>query len=102
MGLPKRDHIAAMLADPAIAAAWEKAHGDPPGEAAIDRVYEVFVPMNEEVIASHAELVPGAAAMVEDTRPTISSAPTTCRTAGRRRWACTSVFSTSKSGRPRR
>lgn len=68
MGLPKRDHIAAMLADPVIAAAWEAAHGEPPGEAAIDRVYEVFVPMNEEVVASHATLVPGAAAMIEELR----------------------------------
>jgi phosphonoacetaldehyde hydrolase len=68
MGLPKRDHIAAMLSDPAIAAAWEAAHGEPPGEAAIDRVYEVFVPMNEEVVAAHATLVPGAAAVAEDLR----------------------------------
>ncbi|MEL6766850.1 MAG: phosphonoacetaldehyde hydrolase [Pseudomonadota bacterium] len=60
MGAPKRDHIRAMLADPAIAARWEAAHGAPPGEVDIDRVYEVFVPMNEVVVADYAELVPGA------------------------------------------
>ncbi len=64
MGLPKRDHIAAMLADPAVAAAWRKAQGAAPDEAAIDRVYEVFVPMNEAVVAAHATLVPGAAEAV--------------------------------------
>jgi phosphonoacetaldehyde hydrolase len=64
MGRPKRDHIAAMLAEPRIAAAWEAAEGAPPDEAAIDRVHAVFVPMNEEVVARHASLVPGAAGAV--------------------------------------
>jgi hypothetical protein len=35
--------------------------GHAPGEADIDEVYEVFVPMNEEVVAQYATLVPGAA-----------------------------------------
>lgn len=60
MGLPKRAHIAAMLADPAIAAGWRAAQGAAPDDAAIDRVYAVFVPMNERVAADHATLIPGA------------------------------------------
>lgn len=60
MGSPKRDHIKAMMAMPSIAAQWEKAKGHAPGEADIDAVYEVFVPMNEEVVAKYAGLVPGA------------------------------------------
>lgn len=60
MGLPKRAHIAAMLADPRIAAAWEAARGAAPGEAEIDAVYEVFVPMNEAVVVDYADLIPGA------------------------------------------
>ena len=60
MGLPKRAHIAAMLAEPRIAAAWTAAQGTAPDEAAIDRLYAVFVPMNEAVAADYAELVPGA------------------------------------------
>lgn len=64
MGAPKRDHIKAMLAMPRIAQAWEQAHGHAPGDADIDALYAVFVPMNEEVVADHAALVPGAAKAV--------------------------------------
>lgn len=68
MGSPKRDHIGAMMAMPSIARQWEARHGHAPGEADIDRVYEVFVPMNEEVVASYATLVPGAREAVEALR----------------------------------
>jgi phosphonoacetaldehyde hydrolase len=64
MGLPKRAHIAALLGDARIAEAWERVHGARPGEAEIDRLYAVFVPMNEAVAADHASLVPGAAQAV--------------------------------------
>ncbi|MFN4087996.1 MAG: phosphonoacetaldehyde hydrolase [Alphaproteobacteria bacterium] len=64
MGRPKRDHIAAMLAQPRIAAAWRAARDAPPGDADIDRLYEVFVPMNEAVVARYADLVPGTAETV--------------------------------------
>ncbi len=60
MGAPKRDHIKAMLGAPRIADAWARAHGHAPGDADIDAVYDVFVPMNEEVVADYATLVPGA------------------------------------------
>lgn len=60
MGLPKRDHIRAMLAVPSIAAQWQARHGSPPGEAAIDAVYAAFLPLSEAVVADHAALVPGA------------------------------------------
>ncbi|MDX2102224.1 MAG: phosphonoacetaldehyde hydrolase [Alphaproteobacteria bacterium] len=65
MGLPKRDHIAALLADPRIAAAWQAQHGAPPDEASIDAVYAVFVPLNEAVAADYADLVPGALPVVQ-------------------------------------
>ena len=64
MGRPKWDHIAAMLAKPRIGSAWEAAQGSAPDRAAVDRVYEIFVPMNEAVVADHAALVPGAAEAV--------------------------------------
>ncbi|MFS8036600.1 phosphonoacetaldehyde hydrolase [Xanthobacter sp. AM11] len=60
MGMAKRDHIAAVMALPRIAAQWQEAHGAAPGEADIDRVYEVFVPMNIEVAGAHADLIAGA------------------------------------------
>ena len=60
MGLPKRAHIAAMLAEPAIAARWQSAQGSAPDEAAIDAVYALFVPLNEEVVTDYCTLIPGA------------------------------------------
>ena len=59
MGLPKRAHIAAMLAEPDIAARWQAAQGELPGEEAIDEVYATFVPLNEEVVTDYCTLVPG-------------------------------------------
>ncbi len=68
MGAPKRDHIRAMLTAPRIAAEWARVHGQAPTEADIDRVYAVFVPMNEAVVAQYATLVPGARAAVDRLR----------------------------------
>jgi len=61
MGLPKWDHINAMLQAPNIAAKWSVKTGKPALRADVDRIYDVFVPMNERVVADFATLVPGAA-----------------------------------------
>lgn len=68
MGLPKRDHVKAMLAMPSIAAQWTERHGHPPTENDIDAVYRVFVPINEEVVADYAELVPGGREAIDALR----------------------------------
>ncbi len=68
MGAPKRDHIRAMLTAPRLSSEWERVHGAAPTEADIDRIYEVFVPMNEEVVAQYAQLVPGTREAVEALR----------------------------------
>lgn len=59
MGLPKWDHIKALLTDPDIAARWERAHGHPPDDRDVDRVFEVFVPLNAAVVTDYADLIPG-------------------------------------------
>lgn len=64
MGLPKRDHIATLLGDPAISKRWQAAKGRKPGEEEIDALYDVFLPLNRDVVADYAGLVPGAAEMV--------------------------------------
>ena len=64
MGLPKWDHINAMLQAPNIAAKWSVKTGKPASRADVDRIYQVFVPMNERVVADYATLVPGAAETV--------------------------------------
>lgn len=68
MGLPKRAHIAALMAEPAIAEAWRAAHGEAPGEAAIDAVYAEFVPLNAAVVTDYADLIPGAADSIANLR----------------------------------
>lgn len=60
MGMAKRDHIKTLMAQPRIAAAWEAAQGAAPDEAAIDRVYEVFVPMNVEAVTDFCTMIEGA------------------------------------------
>lgn len=60
MGAPKWDHIRAMMDDPDIKAQWTAKYGAAPAKEDVDKVYEVFVPMNEEIAADYADLVPGA------------------------------------------
>lgn len=68
MGKPKWDHIRSMMDDPDIAEQWTLKHGQAPTDADVDKVYEVFVPMNEKVVADYADLVPGAADMIKTLR----------------------------------
>lgn len=60
MGLPKWDHIRAMMDRPNIATQWRERYGQAPSDADVDQVYAIFVPMNEQVAADYADLVPGA------------------------------------------
>lgn len=64
MGLPKWDHINALLADPAIAARWQSVHGTAPTHSDVDRIYEIFVPLNARVVTDYADLIPGTAETV--------------------------------------
>lgn len=61
MGAEKRTHVAELLANPAIAARFEKAHGHAPGEADIDAIYRDFIPLQIGVLKDFAELIPGTA-----------------------------------------
>ncbi|MFV0474684.1 MAG: HAD-IA family hydrolase, partial [Pikeienuella sp.] len=59
MGLAKRPHIAAMLAEPGLRARWEAAQG-PVDETAIDRLYAAFEPLAIAIAAREAAPIPGA------------------------------------------
>ena len=59
MGVPKRDHIATMLQMPRIAG-FESQFGHAATTDDIDRLYEIFTPLNEAVAAQYATLIPGA------------------------------------------
>jgi phosphonoacetaldehyde hydrolase len=68
MGMAKRDHIKTLMALPRVAEAWKAATGALPDEAAIDRVYAIFVPMNEEAVGAYCTMIDGAVPAVERLR----------------------------------
>ncbi len=68
MGLPKWDHIKALVSHPEVAARWQRAHGAAPTDADVDRVYEVFVPLNTRVVTDYADLIPGTVETIADLR----------------------------------
>lgn len=59
MGAEKRDHIAALLADPAIAERWLHSAGQTPTTADLDRLYHDFTPIQIEVLPAHCDVLPG-------------------------------------------
>jgi phosphonoacetaldehyde hydrolase len=61
MGRAKRDHIADVLDLPRVRQAWRSTRGEEPDEADVERVYEVFVPLNVAVVTEHADLIEGTA-----------------------------------------
>ena len=68
MGLPKWDHIDAMLRIERVRDAWTARHGQAPASRDVDAIYEVFVPLNEEVVHRYADLVPGVPALARALR----------------------------------
>lgn len=68
MGMAKRDHIAAILTLPDVREKFVHVYGQAPSEEDIDRIYNVFVPMNENIAGDYADLVPGAADIIVELR----------------------------------
>jgi phosphonoacetaldehyde hydrolase len=58
MGTEKREHIRQLCALPRVAAAWRELHGATPDAAAIDRLYQEFVPLQIAAIRDSAQLIP--------------------------------------------
>lgn len=61
MGMAKRDHIAAILAMPEVAAAWKTQHGRAAGDDDIDALYREFLPLQRRVLADHSDVIAGVA-----------------------------------------
>jgi phosphonoacetaldehyde hydrolase len=61
MGRAKRDHVAAILAAPVIAARWTKTKGEAPAPRDTDVIYRALEPLMESAATNCAELIPGAA-----------------------------------------
>ncbi|MEM8651334.1 MAG: phosphonoacetaldehyde hydrolase [Pseudomonadota bacterium] len=65
MGMAKWDHIKTILDMPGVANDFKATYGHAPSSEDVDRIFKVFVPMNEKVAARHSDLVPGAAAVIK-------------------------------------
>jgi phosphonoacetaldehyde hydrolase len=68
MGLPKLDHIRQLGKLEPVRTQWRAAHGGEFDDAAAQRIYEVFIPLNTRVVVDYATLVPGAAETVHTLR----------------------------------
>ena len=65
MGLPKKEHIRAILALPEVGMAWEARHGRPASDADVEALYQQFVPLQLSCLAEHAVLIPGVREAVQ-------------------------------------
>ena len=61
MGMAKREHVTAILSEPAIAARWSGTKGSDWVEADVDRLMEALEPAMCDSAATCADLIPGAA-----------------------------------------
>jgi phosphonoacetaldehyde hydrolase len=69
MGLHKRDHIAALLELPEVAARWVEVHGAAHTAQDVQRMFEdEFVPLQMQCVADHSELILGLLECVETLR----------------------------------
>lgn len=68
MGMAKRAHVTAILANPGVAGAWADIKGEPPGPADIDRIYLALEQVMPGVAARHTTLIDGALTAVADAR----------------------------------
>jgi phosphonoacetaldehyde hydrolase len=68
MGRAKREHIAAILAMPAVAQRWQEKHGAAYTETDIDQLYEQFLPTQLSCLKDYSRLIPGTLETVAELR----------------------------------
>jgi phosphonoacetaldehyde hydrolase len=68
MGLGKREHLQRMLSDESIAACWRQVHGADPAESDVDHLYDTFNRRLLELLAHHADPIPGVLDVFERLR----------------------------------
>ncbi|HKN75592.1 MAG TPA: phosphonoacetaldehyde hydrolase [Candidatus Acidoferrum sp.] len=68
MGLPKKDHIGAILSLPRVRDAWQTLRGRFPNDPDVEEIYEHFIPLQLSCLAEHSALIPGVLEAVRDFR----------------------------------
>ena len=65
MGSYKKDHIRLILAMEAVAKQWQELSGHAAAAEDIEALFREFIPLQTEVVARHADVIPGVAQTVE-------------------------------------
>lgn len=68
MGRAKRDHIAAVVALPRVAALWRERHGREPHDSDVTAMYEDFLPLQKETLARGSDVIRGIPETVSELR----------------------------------
>jgi phosphonoacetaldehyde hydrolase len=68
MGMAKKDHIRELTRMGAVAQRWQDIHGQQPGEADVEAMYEEFIPLQLEALADYTDLIPGTRAVISELR----------------------------------
>lgn len=68
MGLGKWEHIEALGQDSAVSARWQAQFGRPMVASDIDHIYNTFIPLQQERVVAHADLIPGFLAVLGQCR----------------------------------
>lgn len=68
MGLPKKEHIRAILQIARVRDAWKNLRSHSPRDADADELYEQFIPLQLSCLAEHSALIPGALEAVQHCR----------------------------------
>jgi phosphonoacetaldehyde hydrolase len=64
MGAHKRVHIQKISQLDSVRRRWEEAHGRPPAEADVDRMFADFVPLQLACLSDYSRLIPGTLEVV--------------------------------------
>lgn len=66
MGLPKRQHISAILSSSGkVRDEWTRLHGRPPGEADVEELYREFIPLQFSCLLEYSAIIPGVVEAAE-------------------------------------
>ena len=68
MGLGKWDHIKAVGELPEVSQRWQDKFGQPMQKEDIDKIYQTFMPLQIAKVGEHADLIPGAKAVIDGFR----------------------------------
>jgi len=68
MGAHKREHIELICAMPEVRRRWAKAHGAPPNDDDVARMFDDFIPTQEACLSDYSQLIPGAVETIAECR----------------------------------